>query len=233
MNPTKLPPMKFVFIDTETTSLARPGSEPTGRVTEFCGIPVDVSIDSCQQTWRAPVMNVRREDKVHFRLQLTEEDLVNSDPESLRVNGYINDVRKFNATTGLNDTETKRLWLLATDVMADRIIVSQNAAFDIQFVEKELRLYGLDLTKRWQRKFVELWSLSAIAQLVEFSYDSNSEDDKALIKAWQNNNIISLSHAANLGNDEPNKTSKAHTADGDVEFGIQLFERFMKHMTWL
>ena len=224
--------MRLAFIDTETTGLARPGTEPTGRVIEFCCLPVDVSL----ATDNVPRLAKLYDQKVHFRLKLTEEDLATADTVSLEVNGYHKDTRPTNSTTSLTNTETLRLWQLASDAMAGRILVAQNVAFDIQFIEKELRLYGLGHTKRWQRKHVELWSLSLLAQLTEPSYcdpeyGNGNALDPHLVKSWGANNIMSLSSAAKTCDDSVDLT-KAHTADGDVEFGVLLFNRFLQHMTW-
>jgi len=222
--------MRLVFIDTETTSLARPGTVPPGRVIEFCGIPVDVSVNRvkngrrCVPYWE-PVINVRRGDMVYFRLELTKKDLRKADKESLRINNYHNDNRAFAATTALNNPTTRKLWQQASDLLAGRIMCSQNIAFDIQFVEKELELYGLSETKRWQRKHLELWSLSLITQLTEIAFHENQNALKAVTENWNKNNIISLSDAARCIDPENNHT--AHTTTGDVEMGISIFEHFV------
>lgn len=232
----KLPDMKLIFIDTETTSLARPGTEPTGRVIEFCGTPVDVSINLAKKTFTQsgepqmrPWFNVRRDQTVHFRLQLTKKDLANADKESLRVNKYHADTRPFAATTALNDKKTQQLWQSASDVMAGRILCSQNVAFDIQFIEKELALYGLLDTKRWQRKHVELWTLSLLTQLTEPAFHLNKLPP-AVKAGWEKNNIISLSDAAQL-TDGGHSGHVAHTTTGDVGMGIELFEYFFTYMS--
>lgn len=233
----KLPDMRLIFIDTETTSLARPGTEPPGRAIEFCGIPVDVSVNNAKKTstqngaprWK-PAFNVRRDQTVHFKLQLTKKDLAKADKESLRVNKYHTDTRPFAATTALNDKRTRQLWQSASDIMAGRIVCSQNVAFDIQFIEKELALYGLQDTKRWQRKHVELWTLSLLTQLTEPSFQLN-KIPPAVKLAWEKNNIISLSDAAGL-TDGAHNGHVAHTTTGDVGMGIELFEYVFTYLNY-
>lgn len=224
IDPT-LTPMRLVFVDTETTGLARPGTEPTGRVTEFCAVPVDIVMGDD----RISRMIVRREDKVHFRLELTPADLAEADPISLQVNGYLQDQRIFSASTHRDDSETKRLWELASSVMSDRIVCSQNVLFDLQFIEKELKIYGLIHTKSWRRKHVELWTLSLLAQISNQPNQGVSEAEKVAMLAWKKNDITSLSCAAELVTDHAD--NKAHTADGDVEFGIALFAKFFNLAT--
>lgn len=223
-------PAKLVFIDTETTGLTRHWVEPEGRVIEFCALPVDVTFTSNQSNrlGYATPSTVRLDDqKVHFRLKISDEDMMTADLESLAVNGYHNDPRPFHGTTSTDlstpgGKNTKDLWEKAANALHGRIVCSQNVMFDLQFVEKELRLYELnDMIRCWERKYIELWTLSALVGLTNII----PNDDSAL--TWRRNSIPSLEKAFNMFNRLEPGSMVAHTADGDVELGLKLFEHFL------